>query len=87
MRKKIGLIGKHNCLELGYVEDGTYYETGLLADRDHSWKILAWIDQNVNDGFVVRVVRETEGLMEQSQRKNKEALDGIVKGAFKNQVS
>lgn len=84
MRKIIKLAGHYNDLELGYVEDGVYHMTGLLEDRDHTWKILAWIDQNLEDGHAVKATKECECMMEASQRKNKEALDKIVAGAFRH---
>lgn len=84
MRKIIKLVGKYNDLELGYEEEGTYYMTGLLEDHDHSWKILEWINQNLNDGHKIEVMRVAEDMMEDSKRKNKEALMKIVDWAFRN---
>lgn len=60
MKKIIRLVGKHNDLDLGYVENGTYYETGLLDDSDHSWKILEWINQEIENGWQVKVVTRLE---------------------------
>lgn len=86
MKQIIKLVGKHNDMELGAYDDHlAYYEVaGWLADKDHLWKVLAWIHQNIQDGYTPRVVMKKEGMMEASQRKNKAALDKIVAGAFRN---
>ncbi len=82
---KIKLVGKYNDLELGTVDDQDIYRpTGLLNDPDHVWKILHWIDVELQSGYPIRIVKEPEDMMAESQRKNKEALDSIVKGAFRN---
>lgn len=57
---KISLRGKYNDLELGTVEDGIYTPTGLLADRDHTWKILNWVDTELKNGDLVRVIKTEE---------------------------
>jgi hypothetical protein len=54
---KIKLVGRLNDLELGTVEEGIYRSTGLLADKDHLWKILSWIDQELEDGTTIKVVK------------------------------
>lgn len=81
---KFKLVGKYNDLELGHVEEEVYYLDGLLQDCGHHWKLLRWIDENLQDGFEIRVLKVMEGMMEESQRKNKTSLDKIVKGAFRN---
>jgi hypothetical protein len=83
MKEIIKLIGKYNDLELGYVENNTYYETGLLADDLHSWKILNWIDTEIGAGHRVQVVKVKQDMMDESKAKNKAALEKIVKNAFK----
>lgn len=54
---KIKLVGGVNELELGTVEDGVYNETGLLADNAHRWKILMWINTELEAGTIIRVVK------------------------------
>ena len=61
MKNVIKLVGKRNDLELGYEEGNTYYETGLLADSGHSWKILEWIFQELKEGTKIRVVSVPSG--------------------------
>lgn len=92
MKQVIKLIGKYNDLELGfYNNDLNCYElSGLLADHYHHWKILEWIDMNIQDGFDVRVVKvqerpKEESMMDESKRKNKEALAKIIENAFRPQ--
>lgn len=91
MKHVIKLVGKVNDLELGFYnpELNCYELSGLLADHDHHWKILEWLDINLSDGFDVRVVKvkeypKEESLMARSKRKNKEALSKIVSMAFRN---
>ena len=43
---------------LGSVENGIYSIEGLLGDDDHRWKILAWIDEHLRDGFLVLAVKK-----------------------------
>jgi hypothetical protein len=86
MVKIIKLKGKYNDLELGAIYDGTYHQMGLLADKDHSWKILQWIATEIEAGDKIEVVMVGEDMMEESQRKNKTALDRIVKLAFRHSV-
>lgn len=54
---KFKLRGRVNDLELGYVEDGIYHLSGLLADRDHTWKILEWINQELKEGNTIKVIK------------------------------
>lgn len=88
MKKIIRLIGERSDLELGYIEGGTYYKTGLLADEDHNWKILNWINNELESGWRIQVVGrcewEAEDMMDQSKRKNKEVLHEIIENAFRN---
>ena len=57
----IKLVGRLNDLELGYLEDNTYYLTGLLDDDGHRWKILEWIKQELEDGQTIKVVMTPAG--------------------------
>lgn len=84
MTKIIKLKGRYNDLELGMIQDGNYYQMGLLADKDKSWKILQWIATELEAGDKIEVVMEKESMMDESKRKNSEALNKIVKGAFRN---
>ena len=55
---KIKLVGRLNELELGGVDDqGIYRPTGLLADPAHVWKILAWINAELEAGDTIQVVK------------------------------
>ena len=55
--KLIKLVGRRNDLELGHEDGGTYGLTGLLGDEGHRWKILEWINQELEEGNTIRVVK------------------------------